>query len=333
MTKQIKRIAVTGGGGQIAYQLLFRIASGEVFGYDQPIALHILDIESMMNVLEGVRMELDDCAYKVLEEIHIGYDPKIIFKDVDWALLVGSKPRGPGMERGDLLNENGKIFVEQGAALNEVANRNVKVLVVGNPCNTNCLIALSHAPNLKRKNFYAMMRLDQNRAISMLAKKSKVRVSDVKNMIIWGNHSATQVPDFFNAEIKGKPAIDVINDKNYLHNDFIQNVQKRGAAIIAARGKSSAASAANAVVDTIWSLDRKTAEGDSFSLAVLSDGNLYGIQNHLIFSFPCISKGNGDYEIVKDIPWNDFLKEKIMKSEQELVEERNLVAAKLGEIK
>lgn len=327
------RIAVTGGGGQIAYQLLFRIASGEVFGYDQPIALHILEIEPMMKVLEGVKMELDDCAFKVLEEIQIGHDAKAIFKDVDYAILIGSKPRGPGMERAELLGENGLIFIEQGKALNEVASRDVKVLVVGNPCNTNCLIALKNAPDLNPKNFYAMMRLDENRAISMLSKKAKVAVGDVKNMNIWGNHSATQVPDFVNAKINDKPATELINDPDWLDNEFIPAVQKRGAAIIAARGKSSAASAANAVVDTIFSLMKKTPAGESFSLAVLSDGNGYGIQNQLIFSFPCKSKGNGDYEVINDIAWNDFLKEKILKSEKELIEERELVKSSLGAIK
>ncbi len=326
------RIAVTGGGGQIAYQLLFRIASGEVFGHDQPIALHILEIEPMMNVLEGVKMELDDCAFQILEEIQIGYDAKVIFKDVDYAILIGSKPRGPGMERAELLSENGKIFIEQGKALNEVASRDVKVLVVGNPCNTNCLIALKNAPDLNPKNFYAMMRLDENRAISMLSKKAKVSVGNVKNMNIWGNHSATQVPDFVNATINDQPASQVINDPDWLDNEFIPAVQKRGAAIIAARGKSSAASAANAVVDTIISLNKKTPAGESFSLAVLSDGNGYGIQNQLIFSFPCKSNGNGDYEIIKDIAWNDFLKEKILKSEKELIEERELVKSSLGAI-
>ena len=327
------RIAVTGGGGQIAYQLLFRIASGEVFGYDQPIALHILEIEPMMKVLEGVKMELDDCAFKVLEEIQIGHDAKAIFKDVDYAILIGSKPRGPGMERAELLGENGLIFIKQGKALNEVASRDVKVLVVGNPCNTNCLIALKNAPDLNPKNFYAMMRLDENRAISMLSKKAKVAVGDVKNMNIWGNHSATQVPDFVNAKINDKPATELINDPDWLDNEFIPAVQKRGAAIIAARGKSSAASAANAVVDTIFSLMKKTPAGESFSLAVLSDGNGYGIQNQLIFSFPCKSKGNGDYEVINDIAWNDFLKEKILKSEKELIEERELVKSSLGAIK
>jgi malate dehydrogenase len=329
MSEQIKRIAVTGGAGQIAYQLLFRIASGEVFGKDQPISLHILEVESMMNVLEGIKMEIDDCAFNVLKEIQIGSDAREIFKDADYALLIGSKPRGPGMERGDLLNENGKIFVDQGRALNDVASRDVKVIVVGNPCNTNCLIAMENAPDLNRKNFHAMTRLDQNRASSMLAEKASVHVGDVTNMTIWGNHSSTQVPDFTHAKINGDPVTSVINDKNWLEGEFISAVQKRGAAIIAARGKSSAASAAHAVIDAIQSLETKTPEGKWFSTAVCTDGNAYGIQECLIFSFPCVSNGNGDYEIVKGLVWNDFIKEKILKSEAELLEEKELVKDKI----
>lgn len=325
MLKSIKRIAVTGGGGQIAYQLLFRIASGEVFGYDQPISLHILELESMMKVLEGVQMELEDCAFNVLKEIHIGHDPKQIFKDVDYALLVGSLPRGPGMERKDLLNENGKIFVHQGKALNEVAKRDVKVIVVGNPCNTNCLIAMHYAPDLKRKNFHAMTRLDQNRAVSMLAKKANVHVDEVTEMTIWGNHSSTQVPDFLNAKISGRPAVDVIADKDWLEGDFISSVQKRGQAIIATRGKSSAASASQAIVDAIQSLERKTENGNWFSTACSTDGNGYGIEDNLIFSFPCVIDSQGNLKIVEDLSWNDFLKEKIMLSEKELLEERDAV--------
>jgi len=332
MPAQIKHIAVTGGAGQIAYQLLFRIASGEVFGKDQPISLHILEVESMMRVLEGVKMEIDDCAFKVLKELHIGSDPRVIFKNADYALLIGSKPRGPGMERGDLLHENGLIFVEQGKALNEVANRDVKVIVVGNPCNTNCLIALNNAPDLNPKNFHAMTRLDQNRATSMLAEKASVHVEDVKNMTIWGNHSSTQVPDFCHAKIHDMPVTEVISDKDWLEGEFISSVQKRGGAIIAARGKSSAASAAHAVIDAIQSLEKKTLEGEWFSTAVLSNGNGYGIQEGIVFSFPCVSKGNGEIEIVKDLPWNDFLKEKIMKSEHELLEEKELVKDKLCKI-
>lgn len=325
MKKSIKRVAVTGGAGQIAYNLLFRIASGEMLGFDQPIALHILEIPEALNALEGVKMELDDCAFPLLKEIHIGSNPVTVFEGVHYALLVGAKPRGPGMERGDLLQDNGKIFMQQGRALNASADKDVKVLLVGNPCNTNCLIAMANAPNIPRKNFHAMMRLDQNRAKAQLAMKARVGVADVTNVTIWGNHSATQVPDFFNAKINDKPAIEKITDRQWLENEFISTVQKRGAAIIAARGKSSAASAASAVIDSIKDLLTPTPKGRWFSSAVWSQGNPYQVADDLIFSFPCRSSGNGDYEIVKDLPWNDFLTDKIKQSEKELLEERDLV--------
>lgn len=330
MAKPIKKIAVTGGAGQIAYNLLFRIASGEMLGFDQPIALHILELPDSMKALEGVKMELEDCAFPLLKEIKIGSDPKEIFKGVHVALLVGAKPRGPGMERGDLLNDNGKIFVEQGRALNDVADPDVKVLVVGNPCNTNCLIAMSNAPRIPRKNFHAMTRLDQNRASYQLAEKSGNPVDSVTNVLIWGNHSSTQVPDFLNAKIKGKPAIEVIKDTKWLENDFINSVQKRGAAIIAARGKSSAASAANGAIDAIKALFTPTKPGEWFSSGVYSAGNPYGIDENLFFSFPCRSKGDGTYEVIPNVPWNDFLKGKIKLTEKELIEERELVTNKLG---
>lgn len=326
MSKPLKHVAVTGGAGQIAYSLLFRIANGDLLGGDQPIALHILEIPEAIKALEGVKMELEDCAFPLLKEIHIGHNPHEIFRGVHFALLIGSKPRGPGMERGDLLNDNGKIFINQGRALNEVADPNVKVLVVGNPCNTNCLIAMHHAPKIPRKNFHSMMRLDQNRATSLLAKKAKVEVGDVTNVIIWGNHSSTQVPDFFNARIKGKAVPEVIAEKAWLEEEFILTVQKRGAAIIEARGKSSAASAASSAIDAIKALVNPTPKGQWFSSAVYSSGNAYGIAEDLFFSFPCISKGDGDYEIVKDVPWSDFLKNKIKLTEKELLEERQLVS-------
>lgn len=325
MSRSIKRIAVTGGAGQIAYNLLFRIASGEMLGEDQQIALHILEVPEALKALEGVKMELEDCAFSVLKEIHIGSDPLVVFKDVHYVLLVGAKPRGPGMERGDLLKENGKIFVQQGEALNAVADKDVKILVVGNPCNTNCLIAMQHAPRIPRKNFFAMTRLDQNRAVAQLALHAKCEVKDVYNLAIWGNHSSTQVPDFYHAMIAGKPVIEVIHDANWLENIFISNVQKRGAEIIAARGKSSAASAASAVIDTIKDLIRPTPEGRFFSVAVSSDGNPYGIADGLVFSFPCRADGKGNWEIVKNLPWNEFLTTKIKLSERELEEERKLV--------
>lgn len=329
MPKPIKRVVVTGGAGQISYNLLFRIATGEMLGFDQPIALHILELPEVLKPLEGVAMELDDCAFPLLKEIKIGSNPKEVFKGVHYALLVGAKPRGPGMERGDLLNENGKIFVEQGQALNDVADENVKVFVVGNPCNTNCLIAMTNAPRIPRTNFHAMTRLDQNRASMFLAKKAQTDVSQVTNLTIWGNHSSTQVPDFYNAKISGKPVTDVIKDIKWLEEEFISLVQKRGAAVIAARGKSSAASAANAAIDAVKSLVTPTPPGQWFSSGICSDGNPYGINENLIFSFPLRSKGDGEYEIVKNVPWNDFLTKKIKLSEKELIEERDLINSML----
>lgn len=321
---------MTGGAGQIAYSLLFRIAAGEMLGAKQPIALHILEIPEMQNALEGVKMELEDCAFPLVKEIVVGSDPNVVFRGVHYALLVGAKPRGPGMERGDLLMDNAKIFVAQGKALNEAADKSVKVLVVGNPCNTNCLIAMSHAPNIPKNQFFAMMRLDQNRAQALLAHKANVAVQEVARMAIWGNHSATQVPDYFNAKIKGKPVTDVIKDLPFLQNEFMPKVQKRGAEIIAARGKSSAASAASAAIDSIRSLETATAEGDWFSLAVHSENNPYGIDQNLIYSFPCRSTGDGRYEIVKTAQMNDTLQSLMKKSENELLEERQAVQAMLG---
>lgn len=323
MSKPTIRVAVTGGAGQIAYNLLFRIASGEMLGFDQPLSLHILEVPQAMEMLNGVKMELDDCAFPLLKEVTIGSDPRVVFKDVQYALLVGAKPRGPGMERADLLAENGKIFIEQGRALNDMANPHVIVLAVGNPCNTNALIAMKNAPKIPRSNFFAMTRLDQNRAMAQLSQKSGFDVEKITNMTIWGNHSSTQVPDFYNAKIDGRPAMDVIKDEKWFQTSFLETVQKRGSAIIAARGKSSAASAANAAIDTIKSLIQPTASGDWFSVGLCSDNNHYGVEEDLIFSFPCRSKGGGKVEIVKDVHWNDFLREKIKASEKELIEERN----------
>lgn len=325
--KPLKRIAVTGGAGQIDYSLLFRIASGECFGQDQPIALHILEVEAVIKALEGVRMELEDSAFPLLKQIVIGSDPKKIFKDCHFAILVGAKPRGPGMERADLLQENAKIFIEQGRALNEAADRDVKVLVVGNPCNTNCWIALQNAPQLNPKNFFAMTRLDQNRATFQLAKKANVETNEVKKVAIWGNHSATQVPDFINAAIQGKPVLDVIHDRKWLEGDFIAITQKRGAEIIAARGKSSAASAASAIIDTIKDLHQATPEGEWFSLALLSNENPYQIREDLIFSFPCRIDAEGKVEIVPGLKSDPFLEKMIKKTENELLEEREIAAS------
>lgn len=330
MAKPIIRVAVTGGAGQIAYNLLFRIGSGEMFGLDQPIALHILEVPEVMKALEGVKMELEDCAFPLLREIHIGSEPKDIFKGIHYALLVGAKPRGPGMERAELLSENGKIFIAQGQALNAVADRNVKVLVVGNPCNTNALIAMTNAPNIPRENFFAMTMLDQNRASYQLAHKAGVGVDAISNLAVWGNHSVTMVPDFYNAKINGKSAYDVIGDARWFEADFLPCVQKRGAAIIAARGKSSAASAANGVVDTIKALLRPTKKDDYFSVALCSNGNPYGIEENLIFSFPCRIGSSGKVEIVPNVPLNDFLRKKIAETEKELIEEREMALSTQG---
>jgi malate dehydrogenase len=342
MVKPVKRVAVSGGAGQIAYSLLFRIASGDMLGKDQPVALHILEVAESLDALKGVAMELEDCAFPLLKEIKISSHPVEIFEGAHFALLIGAKPRGPGMERKDLLSINGKIFIEQGKALNEAASPDVLVFVVGNPCNTNCLIAMHHAPKIPKSHFFAMMRLDENRSKAMLARKASVSTDEpafigdmrrpeisvdaVTNMVVWGNHSSTQVPDFVNARIHGKPALELIKDRPWCERDFIPAIQKRGAQVIAARGKSSAASAAHAVIESIQSLLIPTKEGDWHSIARLSDGNPYGIQDNLIFSFPCISKGNGKIEFVKGVPLDPFLKEKILLSEKELVEERELIA-------
>jgi len=321
----MKRIAVTGGAGNIAYSLLFRIANGDLLGKDEPIALHILDIPPMIDHLEGVRMELEDCAFPLLKEIIIGSDPNFVFQGIDYAILVGAKPRGPGMERKDLLQENAKIFVQQGQALSDVANPDCKVFVVGNPCNTNALICMSNAPKIPKQNFMAMTRLDQNRAQSLLSRKGNADLQEVTRVAIWGNHSATQVPDFLNARIRDHQVFESIADREWLEAEFFKTIQQRGAAIIKARGKSSAASAANAVIDSFRSLLKPTPEGDWFSLAIPSDGNPYGIASGLIFSFPCRSKGNGTYEIVPGLEWDSFLEKKIRATEQELLEEKAMV--------
>ena len=326
MKSKVKRIAITGAAGQIAYSLLFHIAQGDLLGPDQPVALHLLDVPAGVQALKGVMMELNDCVFPLLKEVKIGSDAEEVFGGVDFALLVGAKPRGPGMERKDLLADNGKIFVEQGWALNQAASKSVKVLVVGNPCNTNCLIAMHHAPDLSPHNFHAMTRLDQNRGVYQLAMKANVTVKEVSNVTIWGNHSSTQVPDFINAKIHGVPVVDVIHDRQWLEHEFIQTVQKRGAEVIAARGKSSAASAAHAILGSMRSLLVPTMPNTWFSASVPSDGNPYGVRGDLVFSFPCKSHGKGDYEIVSGLNIDSFLKEKIAITEKELLEERDLVA-------
>lgn len=318
---------MTGAGGQIAYSLLFRLAAGELFGEHQPIALHLLEVPQVVETLKGVEMELHDCAFPLLQEIRIGSDPEVVFEGVDTVFLVGSKPRGPGMERKDLLFENGHIFIGQGKALGKVAEKDATILVVGNPCNTNCLIAEKHAG---RHRFYSMTRLDQNRAVSMLAKKAHTPVTAVDRMTIWGNHSSTQVPDFLNARIQGKPAVDIIQDRAWLEGSFISDVQKRGAVVIAARGKSSAASAAQAALNSMQSLLAPTPAGEWFSMGLCSDGNPYGIAPGIIFSFPCRSDGKGRIEIIKDLKWDNFLKQKIHITEQELLEEKSMVQKLLG---
>lgn len=320
----MKRIAITGGAGQIVYSLLFRIASGELFGPREELSISLLELPQTLPVLHGVAMELQDCAFPLLKEVRVSSDPYEAFDGAQYVFLVGAKPRGPGMERKDLLIENAKIFVEQGKALNEKADRNVLTLVVGNPCNTNALIALKQAPKLDPSQFFAMTRLDQNRAQAMLAVKAKVALSEVKHMTIWGNHSSTQVPDFVNATISGRRALDVIQDRSWFENQFVPGVQKRGAEVIAARGKSSAASAAHAALESMRSIVEPTKNNDWFSVGLYFNHNPYGIKDDLIFSFPCISKGRGEIEIVRGLHWDDFLKEKIALTEKELIEERTL---------
>lgn len=319
------RVAVTGGAGQICYNLLFRIASGEVFGPDQPVELRVLELPVAMSALEGVAMELQDCAFPTLENIVLTSDVNEAMRGANWVLLVGSKPRGPGMERGDLIRENGPIFTATGRAINANAAGNVRVLVVGNPCNTNCLITMHNAPDIPKDRFHAMTRLDQNRAAAQLAAKLGTSVRSVRNMVIWGNHSAKQAPDYCNVTINGKPATEQL-ELDYLRGEFFDTVAKRGAAIIAARGKSSAASAASAAIDGVKSLITPTPEGEVFSSAVYSSGNPYGIPDGLIFSFPCRSNGKGDYEIVPGLEWDDYLTSKVHASRDELLEEREIVA-------
>ena len=329
MARTVK-VAVTGAAGQIGYAILPRLASGEVFGRDVRISLHLLEITPALKALEGVVMELDDCSFPLLDDIVITDQAEEAFDGINWGLLIGSKPRGPGMERGDLIRENGPIFVGQGQALARAA-ADVRVLVVGNPANTNGLIAMSHGhkAGIPRDRFQAMTRLDQNRAQAQLANKAGVKVSAVTNMAIWGNHSATQYPDAENAHIEGRPAHDVIGHHAWLREEFIQIVQQRGAAVIDARGLSSAASAANAALDHIVSVESATPAGDFFSAGVYSDGS-YGIDEGLMFSFPIRSDGQGHWEIVQGLELSDFARAKIKATEDELKEERAVIADLLG---
>jgi malate dehydrogenase len=318
--KQAVRVTVTGAAGQIGYALLFRIASGAMLGDDQPVILQLLDITPAMEALAGVRMELEDCAFPLLAGIVCTDDPATAFKDADYALLVGARPRGPGMERKDLLEANAAIFSVQGKAINDNASRNIKVLVVGNPANTNALITQRNAPDIDRRNFTAMTRLDHNRALTQIALKTGATVNDVSNMTIWGNHSATQYPDLFNAKVKGKPAISLV-DQAWYESEFIPVVQQRGAAIIKARGASSAASAANAAIGHMRSWALGTTGDDWVSMGVYSDGS-YGITEGLIYSFPCRC-ANGQWSIVQGVEVGEFSRARMAATEQELTEERD----------
>lgn len=323
MNKSVK-VAVTGAAGQIGYSLLFSLASGRAFGPDTRLTLHLLEIPQAIKALEGVVMELEDCAYPLLDDIIVSDDPLVAFEGVNWAILVGARPRGQGMERKDLIRVNGPIFVGQGQALAARAASDLRVLVVGNPANTNCLIAYHHADGAPRERFAAMTRLDQNRAYAQLAKKAGVSVTEVSHVTIWGNHSATQYPDAENAKIKNRPVYEVITDHDWLKNDFITNVQKRGAVVIAARGHSSAGSAANAIIGHVNSMVTPTPSGHWFSAAVPSDGS-YGVDDGLVFSFPLVGDGQANYQIVPDLPMSDWAREKFNQTLNELRQEKEVI--------
>jgi malate dehydrogenase len=327
ISKSPVRVAVTGAAGQISYSLLFRIASGDMLGKDQPVILQLLEIDAAMGALKGVMMELDDCAFPLVHGIVASSDPMVAFKDADYALLVGSRPRTKGMERKDLLEVNGTIFIAQGQALAAVANKNVKVLVVGNPANTNALILSKNAHGLNPRNITSMMRLDHNRAMSQLASKVGAHSSQVKDIVAWGNHSSTQYPDIFSATVNGAQASALV-DENWLVNDFIPTVQKRGAAIIEARGSSSAASAANAAIDHMRSWVLGTAAGEVVTMGVPSDGS-YGIAEGVIFGYPCTCK-DGEYSVVKNYAISEFSRKYIDITYQELCEERAAIQHLLG---
>jgi malate dehydrogenase len=322
-TKSPVKVAVTGAAGQIGYAILFRIASGQLLGQDTPIHLSLLEIPAAVKAAEGTAMELDDCAFPLLAGVDIYDDPRRAFEGVNIALLVGARPRSKGMERGDLLEANGGIFKPQGEALNSGASSDVKVLVVGNPANTNCLIAQSHAPDIPAERFTAMMRLDHNRAIAQVAKKTGSAVSEVTNMTIWGNHSATQYPDVFHAQVKGQSAAEAIGDQSWIEDDFIPTVQKRGAAIIEARGASSAASAANAAIDHVHDWVRGTPEGDWVSMAIPSTG-AYGIAEGIFSGYPCTCSG-GEISIVEGLELDEFSSARIDATVSELTDERAAV--------
>lgn len=320
--KRVK-VAVTGAAGQIGYALLFRIASGQMFGPETEVELQLLELEPAMQALEGVAMELDDCAFPLLKKITCTSDLNVAMKDVNWAILVGAVPRKQGMERSDLLKINGGIFTSQGKAINDNAAKDVRVFVVGNPCNTNCLIAMHSAPDVPNNQFFAMTTLDENRAKTQLAQKAGVDITSVKNMTIWGNHSATQYPDFKNTLIEGKSAQEVITDKTWLEGEFLSTVQQRGAAIIKARGASSAASAANAVVDGIYNLTHETPQGETFSMCLASNGQ-YGVDEGLIFSYPCRVEG-GELKVIEGQEHEAFGQEKLKVTLDELRSEKEAV--------
>jgi len=325
--KQPLNVAITGAAGQIGYALAFRVASGAMLGPDQPVNLHLLEITPALPTLQGVVMELNDCAFPTLNRVVATDDARVAFKDCHAALLVGARPRGPGMERKDLLLANAQIFSAQGKALNDVAARNVRVLVVGNPANTNALIAMKNAPSLKPQSFTAMTRLDHNRALSQLAEKTGCHVNDIQKMIIWGNHSATQYPDINHCLVKGQPARSLV-DANWIEKDFIPTVQQRGAAIIKARGASSAASAGSAAIDHIRDWFRGSAAGDWVSMGIPSDGS-YGIPEGVIYSYPVVCR-NGQYEIVQGLAVDEFSRQRMDATHKELLEERDGVKDLLG---
>jgi malate dehydrogenase len=331
MSQAPVRVAVTGAAGQIGYALLFRIASGAMFGPERPVVLQLIEVpaEKPMQALGGVAMELEDCAFPLLQDVVLTSDPAVGFRDAEWCLLVGSKPRGPGMERKDLIRENGPIFTGQGRAINEHAASDVRVAVVGNPCNTNCLIAMHSAPDVPPERFTAMTRLDQNRAQAQLARKAGVHTSAVRNTLIWGNHSSTQVPDFAHATIDGRPAREVVGDDAWLVGEFVATVQKRGAAVIAARGSSSAASAANALIEHVRDLVTPTPQGEWRSVCVKSDGS-YDVPEDLISSFPVRADGRGGWQIVRDLELDPFVEERLPLTIAELEEEKSIVSDLLG---
>ncbi len=329
MSKAPVRVAVTGAAGNIGYALLFRIANGDMLGPDQPVILHLVDLPNAVEACEGVIMELEDCAFPLLAGAIATADPAVGFGKVDYALLVGAKPRGPGMERADLLKGNGPIFTGTGEAIDAHANPDVKVVVVGNPCNTNALIAKSRAKRTNPANYTAMTRLDQNRAMAQLAGKTGKSVNDIKNLVIWGNHSPTMFPNWFGATIDGKPAADAVGDNTWLEGDFLKTVQTRGKAIINARGKSSAASAASAAIDHMHSWATGAMTGDYVSMAVPSDGS-YGVPEGLVFSFPCRITEPGKYEIVQGLELGEYEKAAIKKTSDELASEREAVKEMLG---